>query len=78
MADLDETVVNEGQPAFHTTDELFKVAWENLEKVLKRQPMPVYAYGSRGIVREGDKRQVHYLEVPDPNGIVLRVEVFYK
>lgn len=78
MPNLDEVAVSEGRPSIYQTNEMFEAAHEYLSDFLNRTPILFLAYGSKGLVREGDKRQVHWLEVTDPNGITLRVEVFFK
>lgn len=83
MPDLD-SIELENKPLLKPLDnieEIFQTAADALFDMIEgsiHESYPNVEYGSRPFKREGVKRQVHYLELVDPNGITLRIEVYFK
>lgn len=83
MSDLDDVDVppGEGQKAVTHTNDMFTAASEGLTRFLAQDTLDHYPgleWGSRSLKRGGDKKQVHYVELTDPNGLTLRIEVYFK
>lgn len=89
MAELDDAAVadaidNKAKPAdaVEHTGHMFEAALTHLTEFLAPDGIlddGIFKkeWGSRSIKREGERRQVHYLEVTDPNGVTMRIEVFF-
>ena len=81
MPDLNDLSLDAAHPAAKSVEhsaDMFHIAHEALASSIAGEAHNITKYGSCSLLRVGGKRQVHYLEATDPNGITLRVEVYFK
>lgn len=62
-------------------DAILAIALEYLDQFQSGDPMPDGVgvdFGSRRLIREGQKRQVHFLNIDDGSGAQMSIEVYIR